>query len=353
MKKISRRNFMKITAAAAAAMGLAACGGSSSSTPASTAGSTAASTAADGEVRTFRCSTNHASSFCTSVALAEWSDMVKERTNGRINIEIYYDAVLGDEKSAIEQCQYGGLEFARVNISPMCEFVDNFNALSMPFIYRDDEHFWKVTETIGMEMMTSQEMIDAGFYGLTWYDGGTRNFYNSKREIHQASDMKDLNIRVQESNLMISMVEALGAVATAMPYGDVYSGLQTGVIDGAENSIVQYLEVSHCEVAKYFTLDGHTRAPDMLVISQKTRETLSEEDMQIIADAAIESWKHQRELWAEVDSEARGKLEEAGNVIIDLSADEHQTFVDACEPMWAEYEDGKYLDVINEALAVK
>ena len=105
----------------------------------------------------------------------------------------------------------------------MCEFVDDLNALSMPYIYKNDEHFWKVAETLGMDILRSDKMKEAGFYGLTWYDGGTRNFYNSKHEIHTPADMKGMNIRVQESSLMISMIEALGAVATAMPYGDVLS----------------------------------------------------------------------------------------------------------------------------------
>lgn len=356
MKKISRRDFMKCTAAVAAAAGLAACGGTSSTTTnsgAASASGSAAGSAASGETVVYRCSTNHAQTFCTSVALDYWADLVKERTNGRIEIDNYFDAVLGDEKSAIEQVQYGGLEFARVNISPMCEFVDAFNALSMPYIYRNDEHFWKVTETIGMDMMTSDEMKNAGFYGLTWYDGGTRNFYNSKHEIHTPADMKGMNIRVQESNLMISMIEALGAVATAMPYGDVYSGLQTGVIDGAENSMVQYQEVSHCEVAKYFTLDGHTRAPDMLIMGEKLRQQLSEEDVKTIEDAAIESWVYQRELWADAEAEVRASLEEAGNVITDLTEDEFQQFVDACSPLWESYNNGQYLDIINEIVAVE
>ena len=352
-KMISRRNFMKCTAAMAAAAGLAACGGSGNST--STAASSTAgtsSTAASGETVKYRCSTNHAENFNVSQALRYWSDLVLERTNGRIEIDIYYDAVLGDEQSAIEQCQYGGLEFARINISPMCEFVDDLNALSMPYIYKNDEHFWKVAETLGMDILRSDKMKEAGFYGLTWYDGGTRNFYNSKHEIHTPADMKGMNIRVQESNLMISMIEALGAVATAMPYGDVYSGLQTGVIDGAENSMVQYKEVSHCEVAKYFTLDGHTRAPDMLVMSEKLRQKLSEDDVKIIADAAMESWVYQRDLWAEVEANVRAELEKAGNVITDLTTDEFQQFVDACSPLWESYNDGKYLDLINQAVAM-
>lgn len=342
------KKLISLSLAAALSLSLVACGSGSTPTDTPDNGGDTANT----ETYTFRCSTNHAEGFNVSVALRHWADLVKERTDGRINIEIYYDAVLGDEKSAIEQCQYGGLEFARVNISPMSEFVDEFNALGMPYLYDNDEHFWEALETIGMDLMRSQEMVDAGFYGLTWYDGGTRNFYNSQKEIHTPADMAGLDIRVQESALMISMVEALGANATAMPYGDVYSGLQTGVIDGAENSVVQYLEVSHYEVSPYITLDGHTRSPDMLVMSQKTREMLSEEDVQIIADAAIESWELQRGLWAEVDAEARATLEERGVTFTDLTDEEFQAFVDACAPMWEEYEGGKYMDTINAVRAL-
>ena len=295
----------------ASVLSLCACGGGSS-TPATTqapADTTAAPAdskaeettaaaaqepAASGESYTFRCSTNHAESFCTSVGLAKFAELVKERTDGRINIEMYYDAVLGDEKSAIEQVQYGGLEFARVNISPLAEFVDGFNALMMPYIYTSNEHFWKVHEgEIGMGMLKGEDMTKAGMYGLTYYDGGTRCFYNSKKEVHTPADMKGLTIRVQESSLMMGMIEALGASPQPMPFGDVYSGLQTGVIDGAENSIAQYLEMSHYEVAPYLALDNHVRAADCLIMSEKTRQMLSAEDMEIIEAAALESWDYQ------------------------------------------------------------
>ena len=349
------KKFLALALALIMVLSLVACGGSKKEEPkqeeTQTEETTTPETPAEPEY-VFRCSTNHAESFNVSEALRYWSDLVLERTNGRIKIEIYYDAVLGDEKSAIEQTQYGGLEFARVNISPMSEFVDDLNALGMPYLYDNDEHFWEALETIGMDMMTSQEMIDAGFYGLTWYDGGTRNFYYDADPVHTPADMVGLNLRVQESNLMMSMVEALGASAITLPFADVYAGIQTGVCDGAENSVVQYLEMSHYEVAPCITLDGHTRSPDMLVMSQKTREMLSDEDVQIIADAAIESWELQRGLWADVDAEARAELESRGATFVDLTPEEVQTFVDACAPMWEEYEGGKYMDVINEVRAL-
>lgn len=354
----------------ASVLSLCACGGGSS-TPATTqapADTTAAPAdskaeettaaaaeepAASGESYTFRCSTNHAESFCTSVGLAKFADLVKERTNGRINIEVYYDAVLGDEKSAIEQVQYGGLEFARVNISPLAEFVDGFNALMMPYIYTSNEHFWKVHEgEIGMGMLKGEDMTKAGMYGLTYYDGGTRCFYNSKKEVHTPADMKGLTIRVQESSLMMGMIEALGASPQPMPFGDVYSGLQTGVIDGAENSIAQYLEMSHYEVAPYLSLDNHVRAADCLIMSEKTRQMLSAEDLEIIEAAALESWDYQRELWAEAETAALEQLKDSGVTVTELTAEEYQQFVDACASMVSSYEGGKYQPILDQIAAL-
>lgn len=303
---------------------------------------------------TFKCSTNHAESFSTSRGLQYWADKVLERTDGRIKIDVFYDAVLGDEKSIIEQLQYGGIEFGRVNISPLAEFVDDFNALMMPYVYRDDQHFWNVMGgEIGMGMLRGEEMQNAGFYGLTFYDGGTRNFYNSKRIIKKPKDMVGLNIRVQESNLMIGMIKALGANATAMPYGDVYSGLQTGTIDGAENSVVQYLEVSHYEVSPFLTIDNHTRAADTLVMSKKVLDKLSAADLKIIEDAAVESWDYQKKLWAESDAEALKALKKAGVTVTTLTEGEVKLFMDACDQLASTYNGGKYKSIIAKMAAVK
>lgn len=381
----------KLTAMAMAAMmvlSLTGCGGSSGGSAETTAATTAAQTAEEtttageaaedsaedaapdtasaeepssgddytsmeGPSYTLRCATNHSESFCTSTALKEFAKNVNERTGGRITIDIYYDAVLGEEKSCLEQLQYGGLDFLRGNISPLAEFHDGLNALQMPFIYKDTQHFWDAYGTIGMEMMKSEQMQKAGLYGLTFYDGGARDFYNSKREIHTPEDIKGLNIRVQESSLMMGMVEALGGNPQPMPYADVYSGLQTGVIDGAENSIAQYLEVSHYEVAKYLTLDNHTRAADTLIMSNKTRETLSEDDMKVIEQCALESWELQKKLWETAEAEALEKLKDSGVVVTELTPEEQATFETACAEFVKTFEGGKYSDILSqiEALA--
>ena len=202
----------------------------------------------------------HVADYPTTRGDLEFSRLVEERTGGRIRIEVYHGKQLGEEKAVIEQVQFGAIDFTRVSISPLAAFAPAFDALQMPYLYRDEDHMWKVLNgPIGEEFLNSLEPAD--FVGLCWYDSGARNFYNSRREIKSVADLKGLKIRVQESKLMMGLVSALGAVPTPMPFGEVYSALQTGVIDGAENNWPSYFSTSHYEVAKYFTLDGHTRVP--------------------------------------------------------------------------------------------
>ena len=185
-------------------------------------------------------------------------------------------------------------------------------------------------------------------YGLTYYDGGTRCFYNTKKEIHSPEDMKGMLVRVQQSELMMSMVEALGGQSVATAYSEVYSALQTGVVDAAENSIVNYLDQSHFEVAPYFVEDHHTRSADILVMGEKSRGKLSAEDLKIIDDTALESWEYQKELWAEAEEESKQKLLEQDVAITELTEDELKAFQDACEPIWYSYEGGAYKDIIDQ-----
>ena len=188
--------------------------------------------------------------------------------------------------------------------------------------------------------------------GLSWYDAGARSFYNSKREVKTLEDMKGLNIRVQESELMMDMVSALGANPTPMAYGEVYSGLQTGTIDGAENNWPSYESTSHYEVAKYFVLDEHTRVPEMQLMSKKTAEKLSDEDMAIIKEAALESAKFEREAWAEREKASEEKVRAGGATITELSAEEKQKFQDACKPLYEKFA-ADYMDIVNQILETK
>ena len=321
---------------------LTACGGAAS-TPASEAVSAPASQGegtATAEL-VLRYAENQPQDYPTTQAAYKFADLVNEKTNGRVAVEVYYGATLGDEKSVIEQLQFGGIDFTRVSLSPLAEFNKSLNVLQMPYLYTDADQMWRVLEgEIGEEFLAS--MSESGMTGLSWFDAGARNFYNSQREINSLEDMKGLKIRVQESELMMDMVKALGAEPTPMAYGEVYSSLQTGVIDGAENNWPSYESTSHYEVAKYFVLDGHTRVPEPQLVSNKTMEKLAALDPSfpdIIRECAKESAKVERELWAEKEAASEAKVREGGSVITELSAEEIAKFQDAMAPLYEKLSD--------------
>jgi len=275
----------------------------------------------------------HVADYPTTKGNYEFARLVEERTGGRIKIEVYHSSQLGQEKAVIEGVQFGAIDFTRVSISPLSAFAPAFDALQMPYLYRGEEHMWKVLNgSIGEEFLASLE--PANFVGLAWYDSGARNFYNSKKEIKSVADLKGMKIRVQESQLMMGLVSSLGAVPTPMPFGEVYSALQTGVIDGAENNWPSYFSTSHYEVAKYFTLDGHTRVPEILIASKISMDKLSKEDREIIKQAAKDSMPHQIKLWKEFEKVAEDKVRAAGSIITELTPEALVEFQNAMQPMY-------------------
>lgn len=277
----------------------------------------AASTKADAKPIIMRLAETHPQDYPTTQGDIKFAELVKERTNGRIIIEVYPGSQLGEEKAVIEQVQFGAIDFTRVSVSPLAAFVPVFNALQLPYLYRSQDHMWNVLlGPIGEELLASLE--PSGFIGIGWFEPGARNFYNSRRPVSKPEDLAGLKIRVQESELMVGMVQGLGAVATPMPYGEVYSGLQTGVIDGAENNWPSYESTSHYEVAKYFTLDEHTRVPEIIIASKISMDKLSEEDQKIIKQAALDAIPYQKQLWGDREKASEEKVRAGGSIITEV-----------------------------------
>lgn len=292
---------------------------------------------------------NQAEDYPTTQGAYKFADLVKERTGGRIVISVNAGGILGDEKTVIEQMQFGGVDFARVSLSPLAEFVPRLNVLQMPYLYTGREHMWKVLDgKIGDDFINSFDGSD--LVALSWYDAGARNFYSTGKPITKIEDMKGMNIRVQESELMEGMVKALGAIPVPMSYDKVYSALQTGVIDGAENNWPSYESTNHYEVAKYYTIDEHTRVPELQLASQATWEKLSDEDRTIIRECAQESSRYERELWAERERTSEEKVRAAGCQVVELSAEEKARFQEAVASMYGEY-CAEYVDIIDEIVA--
>jgi len=324
-----------------------------SSSPASSGSSSgsASSSAAKKPEFVFRYAENQAKDYPTTQGAYKFAEIVEQKTNGRIKIEVYYGAQLGDEKSVMEQMQFGGIDFARVSLSPLAEFAKQLNVLQLPYLYRDSAHMWKVLEgPIGDQFKNG--LGESKLVGLSWYDSGSRNFYNSKKPITKLEDLKGMKIRVQENQMMMDMIKAIGAQPTPMAYGEVYSALQTGVIEAAENNWPSYESTSHYEVAKYFVLDEHTRVPELQIASKATMDKLSAEDQKIIKEAAVESAKFERQAWAEREKTSEKKVRDAGCQITELSAEEKAKFQEAVKPLYEKYAKD-YMDIVNKIIETK
>ncbi len=272
---------------------------------------------AEGAKYTFRLAETHPADYPTTLGDKKFAELVNERTKGRIKIEVFPSSQLGEEKAVIEQVQLGAIEFTRVSSSPLAEFNKAFGVFSLPYIFDNDAHMWKfLNGEAGTKMLDGLEK--SKMKGLAYYSSGSRNFY-TKKPVTKVEDLKGMKIRVQQNKINMDLISSLGASATPMPYGEVFSGLQTGVIDGAENNSPSYLTANHYQAVKNFVLDGHQRVPEVLLISKVTWDKLSEEDRKIIKQAAIDSVATQRDLWEKFEKDSMEKLKANGVVVTEVT----------------------------------
>lgn len=276
-----------------------------------------------------------------------FADLVNERSGGSITIEVYLDGTLGTENETIDQVQAGTLDFARINTSALSSTADEVGVFTLPYIFTSTEQKYKVLDgEIGQAISDSLEQYN--MIGLGYWEAGSRNFYTTDKPITCVEDMKGMKIRVQQSDIAIKMIEMLGAAATPMSYNEVYQGLQTGVIDGAENDFVSYYTSGHYEVAKSFSLDGHMAPPAMVIMNKAVWDEMSEEQQTIIKECAQEACEWQRQAMQDFQDESRKAVEEKGCTVIDVDV---QEFQDAVAPMYEDYP--QYADVIAQIREVK
>lgn len=322
---------------------------SNTSSNASSDTSSSSSSASSGKHYTFRLADDQPANYPTVTGDKEFAKLVSERTNGRIQIKVYPNAQLGDEKSVLEQVQLGAIDFIRVNSSPLANYSKKIGVLNLPYLFKDSTQEWNVLNgKIGQELLDS--LSGAKLVGLTYYDSGTRNFYNTKHPVSKPSDLKGLKIRVQQSNIMVDLVNTLGGSATPLPYGEVYNALQTGVIDGAENNWPSYYSTNHYKVAKYFTEDHHTMNPEVVAMSQKKWNELSKSDQQIIKQAAVDSQKVQRAAWKALQDKAKAAVKANGNTVTQVT--DIAAWQKAVQPLYDKY-GNQYKDLISQIKAVK
>jgi tripartite ATP-independent transporter DctP family solute receptor len=291
----------------------------------------------------------HPADYPTSVAILYMGELLSKWTNGRITVNLFPSMQLGGEKEALEQTQLGALEMARVSVGVVGPIIDDFNAFNLPYLFRSVSHMNNVVDgEIGTELLNRLE--DAGLIGLGYMDGGSRSFFVKEKPIMKPSDLAGMKIRVMQNPMFVEMVEAMGGAGVQIAYSELYTALQTGVVDGAENNPPSYRTERFYELATYYTLDEHLMVPEIFVFSKKVWDTLSLVDQQLIRKAAALCVIKQRAEWAAREKSAMDALIEAGVTII--SDVDKQPFIDATEPLRQKY-GAKYADLMARVQAVK
>lgn len=295
----------------------------------------------------FRYAENQTADYPTTLGANHFAQMVEERTSGRIKIVVYHSAQLGSETECIEQLRFGGIDFARLSLSQLAEFSLDLNILHLPYLYHDENHMWRVLDgEIGDSFLSALE--EQNIIGLSWYNAGARNFYTTV-PVYTLEDLQGLTIRVQESAMMTDMVQLLGAYAMPLVYGEVYSALKTGRIDGAENNWPSYESMSHYEVAGYVYLDQHTRIPEMQVISRAAMEKLSDEDMEIVRQCARESALFEREEWSKREERSEQTCRDQGVEVVLPEPADILRMQEFCRPLYEKYA-ADSVDIINQII---
>ena len=294
----------------------------------------------------------HPLGYPTVEAVTRMGKKLEAATNGRLSIQMFPSMQLGGEKEAIEQAQVGALAIARVSVGPVGSIVDDLNVFNMPFVFRDVPHMRKVIDgEIGKELL--QKITDnpqTRLVGLAWMDGGSRSVYNSKKPIRSVEDLKGLKIRMMGNPIFVDTMNALGGNGVPMGMDQVYSALQTGVVDGAENNPPSYDSFGHYNIAKNYSLTEHLIIPEILVFSKKIWDGLSKDDQELIKKLAAEAQLEQRQLWDERVEVSMKKIKDAGIEVITFA--DKKPFQDAVKPVWDKY-GAKYAPLVKRIQEVQ
>ncbi|MCI7703898.1 MAG: TRAP transporter substrate-binding protein [Clostridiales bacterium] len=307
----------------------------------------ALATADMGPTLNFKLAENQPEGNPITEGMHKFADLVKEYTEGTVTIDVYSNAALTDEASSVDQLQLGSLDFSRVNTNSLAPTVDEFGVFAMPYLFTSTEQKYKALDgEAGDAVMAKLE--DYGMVGLYFWEAGARCFYTTSKPIRTVEDLKGMKIRVQQTEVAISMVRALGAEATPMDYAEVFQGLQTGIVDGAENDFVSYYTSGHYEVAKYYSLDQHMAPPAVLLMSKASWDKMSEAQQEAVRKAAYEAAVWQRQAMQDYQQESRAACEAAGCEIIDVDV---ASFQQAVSSVYDEYP--RYSEIVAMINAVK
>src|SRR4051794_26025922 len=276
----------------------------------------------------------HPLGYPTIEAIISMGKKLEKETNGRISIQMYHSMQLGGEKEMIEQAQVGALQIARVSVGALGPVVDDLNVFNLPFMFRNEDHMRAVIDgPIGDELLQKVSNSSARLIALGWMDGGTRNVYTSK-PITKPADLKGLKVRMMGNPIFVETMNAMGGNGVAMGYNELYSALQTHVVDGAENNPPSMLTANHYQVVKVYSLTGHLIIPEMFVFSKATWDKLSKEDQALLKKHSREAQMEQRERWNKYTAEAESKLKAAG---VQFVPADKEAFFKATQPIRDKY----------------
>ena len=293
----------------------------------------------------------HPLGYPTVEAVVRMGQKLEKATNGRLSVQMFPSMQLGGEKEMIEQAQVGALAIARISVGPVGTIVDELNVLNMPFVFRDEGHMRRVIDgEIGQELLDKiTNNPRTNLVALAWMDSGTRNVYTSKA-VRKPEDLKGLKIRMMGNPLFVDTMNAMGGNGIAMGFNELYSAMQTGVVDGAENNPPTFMVQNHHQVAKVFSKTEHLIIPEILVFSRRVWNGLPKEDQDLLRKLGREAQAEQRELWDKMVGEALGKLPSLGVTIV--SDVDKAAFQASVKPVWDKY-GGKYAELVKRIQAVQ
>jgi tripartite ATP-independent transporter DctP family solute receptor len=300
----------------------------------------------------FKASDVHPEGYPTVTAVEDMGKALDKATSGRLSVQMYASMQLGGEKEAIEQAQIGAIALARVSVGALGPVIPDLNVLNLPFLFRDTAQMRKVIDgAIGQELLDKvTNYPTANLVGLCWMDAGARNMYDTKRPIKDIGDLKGLKVRVMGNPMFVDMMNALGGNGIAMGYDQVFTALQTGVVDGAENNPPSFVFDNHYQVAKFYTLTEHLIVPEMVVFSKPIWNKLSKEDQALVQKLGHQAQADERVLWNEYEAKALAKMKESGIQVVPVT--DKKPFQDAVKPVWDKYAP-QFADMIKRIKAVE
>lgn len=244
-------------------------------------------------------------------AMVKLGEVLSDKSGGTMQVRVYPSQQLGGERELLELLQLGSIDIAKVSAAVMENFVPEYKVFSVPYVFMGKEHAFKVLDgEIGQRILQAGEKVK--LHGLGYYDSGSRSFYTKSQPVEQPSDLQGLKIRVQESVTAMAMVEAMGGAPTPISFGELYTALQAGVVDGAENNPPSFYLTRHYEVCRYYSINEHSRIPDVLLMSTHTWERLNPQQRQWLDEAVKESVDYQRILWEQSEQEALKAVKDHG-----------------------------------------